>query len=138
MGETRPIVAAAVMVLLTGALVLIYLRWSDEGEPWEVVGIQEVALTEDRTNILVLADTYRSASCSGHRVKVDRGGSAWKVKLETRRTSEWCTLEGCGWDGLSISELLGPAGEVPTGGCPPIYVLPLDEPAPDDVDLVLG
>ena len=86
--------------------------------------------------ILVLADSYRSGSCTEHQVTADRDGAEWTVRLEARTDGEWCTLEGCGWEGSTLADLIGPDGSVPGAGCPPVHALELDEPVPAGVTVV--
>lgn len=136
MGGVRPVVAGAVVVLLIGAAaLLLYVERTDDGD-WQSVGIHDAAFADDRESILVLADEYRSASCTEHRVTADRDGTEWAVRLEARKVEEGCTLEGCLVGATTIDALVGGGEPVPGAGCPPIHALELDEPAPADVVLV--
>lgn len=137
MGGVRPVVVAAVVVLLAGALALVFVQRMDDGEPWESAAISDTAFAADRKSILVLASDYRSGSCTEPRVRADQDGTEWTVTLEIRRVGEWCTLEGCLGYGSTIAEI-EQQGDLRVGACPPVFSLELDEPAPADVTLVAG
>ncbi len=141
--RTRVVVAGmAVLVIVAG---IGLWRWWDERspypEPWQREVIGEMGITPDRRTVWIRAQQYRSGSCYELRGEVgpevegtEQEDTTWRARLESRRTQEWCTAEGC----VRKDEIDMPARPLPaddaTLPCAAVAVR-LDTPIPPEVTL---
>lgn len=101
--------------------------WQDE-----VVG--DLGISADRTTISAQSLEYRSGSCYELRAEAEPEDGRWAVTLESRRTSEFCTLEGC-IDQASprrVARTLAPDEVLPCA----VATVELDEPVPEGAEVV--
>ena len=133
----RPVLIALVGVLIGAGVATALIVRSHREPEWGEVAIDRVVFSEDRSTVWALAEEYQSPSCYEHRLAVERSGTRWAVHLQARRTSDWCTAEGCIEEAPDSRGVTEPPSSTSAAAqfCPPWYRLNLDEPAPPDVEL---
>jgi hypothetical protein len=132
------VVVVVGMVVLIGVAAIGGKAWLGADpypKGWEEQAIGEMGLSPDRLTLYVRGVEYQSRSCTEGRAEVTPGPELWTVKLEARKTKDFCTAEGCivpNGDGRQPARILDAGETIPC----PLAEVRLDEPVPDGIPVV--
>jgi hypothetical protein len=136
-GRTKVVVGVGFVVLAVVAAIGVRAWIGASGgypKAWQDEEVGDLGISADRTTISAQSLEYRSGSCYELRVEAEPEDGRWVVSLRSRRTADFCTLEGC-IDQASprrVARTLAPDEALPCS----VGTVVLDEPVPEGADVV--